>query len=453
MKASQPYPSKPYRIVGAEQVNGLREGELAGLLAGHGQLVLPMLELIVNAQKTVDEVIDHVGREVIGGLLEASARQVAGTAHRGKADGDPDGVHRFGSQDGVAALGDRKLRVRKPRLRRKAGLNANGTARASKEVEVPAYAAMREHPGAGEHMLRLLSRGVSTRDYKAAIRDMAGTLGVSKSVVSREFIERTETAHDEVMARRFDGEGGESGIDIVAIYIDGKLFGEHHAITALGIDASGNKHVLGVVHGGSENAQAVKTLLTSLVERGIKPEVPRLFIIDGSKAIRSAIDEVFGSESRVQRCVVHKVRNVQDQLPKDKRPYAKIIIGAAVKMAPDQGLAKLRTYAKELEVTHPDAAASLREGLDDLFTVARLGLPEALAKSLRSTNPIESPHGLIARYSRRVKNWSSPGMVLRWHCAACLDAETRMNKVHGALHLDLLRNALRPNLAQQRKTA
>jgi transposase-like protein len=436
--------------VGTQQVGGLSEGELSGLLAGQGQLMLPMLEMILSARKTVEHVIDQVGREIIGALLEASAREVAGAAHRGKADPDPDGVHRFGSQEGVVPLGDRKLRVRKPRLRRKAGVNADGTKRACKEVDVPAYAAMREHPDAGEHMHRLLSRGVSTRDYKAAIREMAGTLGVSKSVVSREFIERTETAHDQVMARRFDGEGG---IDILAIYIDGKIFGTHHAITALGIDAQGNKHVLGVVHGGSENAEAVGKLLTGLVERGIKPTTARLFIIDGSKAIRSAINEVFGSESPVQRCGIHKVRNVQDQLPQDKRPYAKMVITAALKMGPEQGLNKLRTYAKELDVTHPDAAASLREGMEDLFTVARLGVPEALARSLRSTNPIESPQGLIARYSRRVKNWSSPGMVLRWHCAACLDAEERMNKVHGAKHLDILRNALRPTLAHQRMSA
>lgn len=442
MKASQ-----PYRIVGTEQVQTLKEGGLAGLLAEQGQLVLPMLELIVNARKTVDEVIDRVGREVIGGILEASARQVAGAPHRGKADKDPDGVHRFGHQQGVAPLGDRTLHVRRPRLRRKAGTNPDGTKRPSVEVEVPAYAALRDHPGAGEHMLRLLSRGVSTRDYKTAIRDVADTLGVSKSVVSREFIERTETAHDQIMARRFDD------VDILVIYIDGKIFGKHHAITALGIDAQGNKHVLGVVHGGSENAEAVKKLLTGLVERGIKPEVPRLFVIDGSKAIRAAINEVFGSESPVQRCGIHKVRNVQDQLPKDKKPYANMVITAALKMPADKGLAKLKTYAKELEVGHPDAAASLREGMDDLFTVSRLGLPELLAKSLRSTNPIESPQGLIARFTRRVKNWSSPGMVLRWHSAACLDAENRMNKIAGAKHLDDLKHALRPQLAHARKSA
>lgn len=439
---------QPYRVVGTEQA--LHGGDLAGLLAEQGQLLLPIMELILNGQRVVDEVIDQMGRGVIGGLLELSAREVAGAPHRGKTDARADaggGVHRFGYQDGVVALSDRRLRVKKPRLRTRAKKGADGTPGASREVPVPAYAALRDHPGAGEHVLRLLARGVSTRDYRSALRDMAGTLGVSKSSVSREFIERTETAHDELMARRFDEE------DILAIYVDGKLFGEHHAITALGINARGDKLVLGVVHGGSENAQAVKELLVSLVQRGIRPEEPRLFIIDGSRAIRAAIAEVFGSSSPVQRCVVHKVRNVQEQLPKEKRAYAKMVINAAVKLPADKGVAKLRAYAKELEVSHADAAASLREGMDDLFTVSRLGLPETLARVLRSTNPIESPQGLIARFSRRVKNWSSPGMVLRWHAAACLDAEQRMHRVFGARHLGLLRQALRPQQAQTRRSA
>lgn len=447
MKANEAYPKASPRIVSAE--HALKEGVLSGMLAERGQLLLPVMELIVSGRKAVDELIDHMGREVIGGLLELSAREVAGAPRRGKADDDPGtgGVHRFGYQEGVVPLSDRSLRVRKPRLRTKRAARGGGPAEPSKEVPIPAYDALRSHPGAGEHVLRLLARGVSTRDYGSAIRGMAGTLGVSKSSVSREFIERTETAHDELMARRFDDE------DILAVYIDGKVFGAHHAITALGITAQGIKRVLGVVHGGSENAQAVKTLLTSLVERGVRPDVPRLFIIDGSKAIRSAIHEVFGSESPVQRCVVHKVRNVREQLPKEKRAYAKMLITAAVKMPAEKGLAKLKAYAKELEVSHADAAASLREGMEDLFTVSRLNLPETLARSLRSTNPIESPQGLIARFSRRVKNWSSPGMVLRWHAAACLDAEERMHKVFGARHLDLLRHALRPQHAHQRRTA
>lgn len=430
-----------YAIVGSEEA--LEDGELAAVLADQGQLLLPVVDLLMSGRVLIDEAVDKIGREAIQAILELSARGVAGKPQRGKRDEkNPDAPHRFGYQKGVVRLQERTLRVRKPRLRTRPGPDGR-----SREAPVPVYEVLRDNPEAGAHVLRLLSRGVSTRDYQSALRDMAGTLGVSKSSVSREFIERTETAHDEVMARRFDE------ADILVIYLDGQLFGDHHAITALGIDSTGKKHVLGVVHGGSENAQAVKKLLASLVERGIRPDVPRLFVIDGSKAIRSAINEIFGSENPVQRCVAHKVRNVQAQVPKEKQPYVKMLINAAVKMAPDKGLAKLNEYAKELEVSHPDAAASLREGINDLFTVSRLGVPEQLARSLRTTNPIESPQGLIKRFTGRVKNWSSADMVLRWQSAACLDAEKRMRRIMGYKHLDVLKHTLRPHHAQTRMSA
>jgi putative transposase len=429
-----------YRVIGREEA--LDEGQLAELLADQGQLLLPVLDLIVNGRVMIDGVIDQIGRGMLQAILELSARQVAGRPHRGKPDETPDAPHRFGYQRGVVKLSERDLRVRKPRLRTRPGAG-----RPSREVPVPAYELLRQHPGAGAHVLRLLTRGVSTRDYKTALREIAGTVGVSKSSVSREFIERTEKAHDELMARQFND------VDILVIYIDGQLFGQHHALTALGVDSAGKKHVLGVVHGGSENAAAVKRLLKSLVDRGIDPNVPRLFVIDGSKAIRAAVNEVFGSTSPVQRCVVHKVRNVQDELPEEKKAYAKMVINAAVKMSPAEGLAKLKAYAKELDVSHPGAAASLREGMDDLFTVSRLNLPDLLARSLRTTNPIESPQGLIARFTGRVKTWQTPQMVLRWQSAACLDAEQRMHRIAGHKHLELLKHALRPHAAQQRRSA
>jgi putative transposase len=432
-----------YRVVAREQA--LDEGRLGELLADQGQLLLPVMELIVSGQAMIDGVVDQIGRGMIQAILELSARDVAGRPHRGKPDDTPDAPHRFGYQRGVVKLSDRNLQVRKPRLRTRPGAG-----KSSREVPVPAYELLREHPDAGEHVLRLLARGVSTRDYRTALREIAGTVGVSKSSVSREFIERTEKAHDELMARRFDEEGG---VDIMVIYIDGQLFGQHHAITALGIDSTGKKHILGVVHGGSENAAAVKRLLHSLVERGLSPDVPRLFVIDGSKAIRAAITEVFGSDSPVQRCVAHKVRNVQDELPEEKKAYAKMLINAAVKMAPGEGLPKLKAYAKELDVAHPGAAASLREGMEDLFTVSRLNLPDLLARSLRTTNVIESPQGLITRFTGRVKNWQTAEMVLRWQSAACLDAEQRMHRIAGYKHMDLLKHALRPGAARQRRSA
>lgn len=420
------------------------EASLSAMLAKDGQTLLPILELIVSGRTMIDEVIGDIGRATIGALLELSAREVAGAPAPGRRDADParGGVHRFGYQEGVVPLGDRTLRVRKPRLRTRA---APGTP--SREAAVPAYETLKSDPRAGARVMALLSRGVSTRDYAKAIPEMAGTLGVSKSSVSREFIERTETAHDELMTRRFDH------AIFPVILIDGKLFGEHHLITALGIDDAGAKHILGIAHGASENAEVVKELLRSLVERGVKPGPVRLFIVDGSKAIRSAISEVFGSENPVQRCVAHKVRNVQDQLPREQRKYAKMVITAAVRMEPAKGIEKLRAYAKELGERWPGAAASLREGLDDLFTVSRLRLPELLAAALRTTNIIESGQSLIGKFTGRVKNWKTPGMALRWHAAACLDAEKRMKRIRGSKHLALLGAALGTTLEKIRKVA
>jgi putative transposase len=432
--------TEPYRVIDAEQA--LDDGALTAMLARDGQTLLPILDLILHGRAVVDDVIDVIGRSTIQGLLEVSAREQAGPPHPGKPDPAPGRgrILRFGYQEGVVGLSDRALRVRKPRLRTKGSPGAPGH-----EVPVPAYQRLRENPRAGEQIAHLLASGVSTRDYKTAIKAMAGTLGVSKSAVSREFIERTETAHDELMARRFDG------VNILVILLDGKLFGDHHALTALGIDDTGAKHVLGVVHGASENAQAAKELLRGLVERGVKPGLKRLFIVDGSKALRGAIHEVYGSENPVQRCVVHKVRNVQDQLPKERRAYAKMVIAGAVRMEPAKGLARLKAWAQELDESYPQAAASLREGMDELFTVARLGLPDLLAASLRSTNLIESPHGLIGRYTGRVKNWKTAGMVLRWHSAACLDAEKRMKRLRGYKDLDLLEQKLRQGSTELRK--
>jgi putative transposase len=431
--------SPSYRI---EDRHALDEESLSAALAENQQLLLPILGLFTEGKAMLDEVIHKLARSTIGAFLELSAREVAGEPRPGKPDPGKGGIYRYGYQDGVVPLGSRKVRIRKPRLRTRATPD-----RPSREEPVPLYQKLREDPRAGEHVLRLMSRGVSTRDYGGALEEMAGTLGVSKSAVSREFIERTETAHDELMARRFDEE------DILVIYIDGKLFGDHHAITALGINARGEKRVLGVVHGASENAAAVKELLRGMVERGIQPGPARLFIIDGSRAIRAAINEVYGSENPVQRCTVHKVRNVQDQLPEEKKRYAKMVIDAAARMPAEKGLAKLTGYADELEEQYPQAAASLREGLDELFTVSRLDLPELLANSLRSTNVIESPQGLISKYTGRVKNWKTPQMVLRWHAAACLDAEKRMKRVKGYADLALLEHKLRSRQQKLRKVA
>ena len=235
-------------------------------------------------------------------------------------------------------------------------------------MEVPAYAAMQADPGLGERMLDLLMRGVSTRNYAAVLPELAETVGVSKSAVSRQSIEAAEAELRRLCERRFDD------IDLLILYLDGLRFGEHHVIVAVGVDAQGQKHVVGLRSGATENATVVTALLEDLVERGVHPGRRRLFVIDGSKALRAAIDRVFGADNPVQRCRNHKVKNVMDHLPEELRAPVKATMQAAWRLEPKEGTQRLRKQARWLEVEHPDAAASLLEGLEEIFTVNRLGL-------------------------------------------------------------------------------
>lgn len=419
-----------YRIVGKKEVQDgtIDRRELAAALARDGQLLVPILELVTSARGVVDEAIDVMGRATIEAVLELSARQVAGEPHRGRraSKAAHAGITRHGHQRGVVKLSDRTLRVDKPRLRNTGG-----------EVPIPAYQAMREHPGAGAKMLDTLLKGVSTRNYKGIIREMAGTTGVSRASVSREFVEASEKTLDALLARRFDH------LTILAVYIDGVILGTHHVLTALGVDAEGKKHVLGMREGASENAAVVKGLLEDLVERGITPGVKRLFIIDGSKALRAGIDAVYGADQPVQRCRIHKIRNVQDHLPEGKARYATLVLRAAFKMEDHvKAMGKIKELATELEDEWPSASGSLLEGLGELFTVNRLGLPSSLRRSLATTNIIESPQATVRRLTHKVDRWRDGTMALRWAAASFVEAEKTMRRVGGHAQLWMLRAAL-----------
>ena len=410
-----------YKVVGREQV--LNSRELAAALAKDGQALLPIVELITNGQAVVDEAIDVMGRATIEAVLELSAAQIAGDPHQGKKG---NGIARHGRQRGVVKLSDRTLRVGRPRLR-----DGDG------EVAIPAYAALREHPGAGAKMMDTLLKGVSTRHYQGVIRQMAHTAGVSKSAVSREFVEQSEKSLEALQARRFDDR------TILAIYIDGIDLSGHHVLTALGVDEAGGKHVLGMREGASENAAVVKALLEDLVERGIAPGVRRLFIIDGSKALRAGIAAVYGSDQPVQRCRIHKIRNVQGHLPDPKARYASLVLRAAFKMEDHaKAMGKIRDLARELEQEWPSASSSLLEGLEEMFTVNRLGLPPSLRRCLATTNIIESPQSTVRRLTHKVDRWRDGGMALRWAAASFLEAEKTMRKIGGCQQVWMLAAAL-----------
>lgn len=406
---------------------------LAEFLSKDGQLLLPLLELIEKAEGAVDELIDVAGRATIEAVLTLSAQQVAGSKHPGQANGE---IRWHGRQGGIVALSDRKLRVTKPRLRRKG--KGKG-----QEVEIPVYEALQSNSRLGKRLLEILMRGVSTRNYKEVLPTMAESVGMSKSAVSREFQEASEQALKELCERRFEEQ------DILIVYLDGLIFGGHHVLVALGVDAQGIKHVLGLAEGGSENATVAKGLLEDLVQRGVQPGRRRLFVIDGSKALRSAIDAVYGKENPVQRCRNHKVRNVLGYLPEPLRDQVGAAMKAAYRLDADAGMAQLEKQAQWLDTQHPDAAASLREGLAETFTVNRLGLPASLRRCLGTTNVIESPNGTVRQKIGRVRRWRDGAMVLRWAASAFLASEKSFRRLMGCQQLWMLEAWLNDSQAKE----
>ena len=393
------------------------EQRLTEFLSKNGQSLLPMVDLIEECQWACDELIAVTGRAALQAVLHLSAEHVAGGPPQcGKRRAGE--VVFYGQQPGMVMLSDRKLRVERPRLRSK------GHGR-SQEVEIPAYAAMHNQPRLGARMLDILMRGVSTRQYQSVIPEMADTVGVSKSSVSRQTIEASEAEMEGLLNRRFDE------VKLIIIYIDGMAFGDHVMIGAVGVDTDGNKHVLAIREGATENATVAKELLEDLVTRGVKPEHKRLFVIDGSKALRTAINSVFGSHQPVQRCRAHKLRNILDHLPKDQKDQVKSVLRAAWKMDAKGGMARLKKLAEWLEREYPSAAASLLEGLEECFTINRLDVPPSLHRCLATTNLIESPHSGVRLRTRRVCRWRDSGMVKRWMAAAFLRTEKNFRKIMG----------------------
>jgi putative transposase len=424
-----------------EVADGRDKRAIAEFLKQEGQFLLPMVELVETAELAIDEVIEVMGRATVEAVLEMSAEGVAGPKQSGRARGSGDATW-YGRQGGQVYLSDRKVRIERPRLRRR-GSGAGG------EVEVPAYTAMRRPGALADRMLEILMAGVSTRKYSRVIPEIADTVGVSKSAVSRETIEASERVLEELMERRLDA------WDLLVIYVDGIQFGAHHVIAAVGVDSDGTKHVLGMREGASENAEVTKALLEDLVERGLDPERRRLFVIDGSKALRKAIDQVFGRANPVQRCRNHKIRNVVGHLPKDQHNQVRAAMRAAWKLDAREGEQKLEQLACWLERDHPSAAASLREGLSEMFTINRLSLPPRLRKCLGTTNLIDSTHSGARQKTRRVTNWKNGAMALRWAAASFVETEKNYRRIIGYDQLWMLRAHLddREPVAEMKKAS
>lgn len=290
--------------------------------------------------------------------------------------------------------------------------------------------------------------GLSARRYPVGLEPVgeqitAEATSTSKSAVSRRFVAATEHALADLMSADL------SGLDLVAFMVDGVHFGEHVCVVALGITIDGAKVPLAIEEGSTENATLVTSLIVGLRERGLDVTRPILAVLDGAKALRRAVKDVFDAPL-IARCQIHKIRNVKDRLPDRLRTVVERRMRAAYHAESALAAqAQLEELAAELDKTHPGAAASLREGLDETLTVLRLGVHPSLARTLHSTNPIESMIEICREHAKNVKRWRDGQMALRWAAAGMIEAGTQFRRVNGHQHLPALRAALEAELAKQ----
>ncbi len=338
---------------------------------------------------------------------------------------------RSGSAPSQVTLGGALIEVQRLRVRGPEG-----------EVRLESFEWAASRDAMDRHTMEAIASGVSTRNYVRTLDTAvpgAERGSASKSSVSRRFKALSAKQMEKFLSSSLEGE------DVRAVYVDAKHFRDHCILIALGVLSSGRKLVLGLREGSTENTTVVRSLLADLIDRGLSTERPLLFVIDGSKALRRAIRDVFGDTATVQRCQVHKLRNVEDHLPEGKRASTRRAIRKAwASKSAKTALKRLRQIASHLDREHPGAAASLREGMEETVTVLSLGLTGALQRTMRSTNPIESLNGSVQRYTRNVKRWRGGAMIQRWVGAALVDAQSRFHRVSGYRDIPKLTQALEP---------
>lgn len=391
------------------------------------QISLPMQEVLADVRHAFVGLCIDAGRQVLMSMMETDRVSLCG------AKGVPD-PHRLAVRGGhtraQVVLGGQRIGVRRPRARHL----LDG------ELALPSYAWASASDPLDDATLAAIAAGVSTRRYASTQDKLAApevAIAVSKSAVSRRFVSLSQEQLQQWLERRFDD------LDLPVVMIDGIHFRDRVVLLAMGIDAQGTKHLLGVHEGSTEATRVVRQMLSDLIERGLHASRRRLWVIDGGKALRRAIGELFGQHAMIQRCQEHKRRNVIEHLPEAMHAGVNRALREAWDCA-DATLARkqLERLAGSLKRQHPGAAASLREGMDETLSAQQLGITGALYRTLRTTNPIENLNGLVARYTRNVKNWKDGSMLLRWIASALSDASGRFRRLRGHAALPVLLRAL-----------
>ena len=406
--------------------------------------VPPLSDAYKDLRVSVDRFCLLAGIEALAEMLAADAEAVCGPRHARTAERRG---HRWGTTTSELAFQGARVKLERPRVREPGG----------GELSFPSFELMSDPELPHAWAMNLMVMNVSTRKYGRAVRlpaDAGGDLpsaagdGSSKSAVSRRFVALTRSKLKAWLASRLEE------LDLLVVQIDGLHVGDHVMVAAIGIDAGGEKHVLGLAEGATENTATVQALLDNLIDRGLDPERPRLYIVDGAKALSKAIRRSFGHAALIQRCQVHKGRNITDRL--DESLHAGV--RKALRQAWDQGDADkaerlLRNLARRLEHDAPGVSATILEGLDEILTVIRLGLPPELRRALACTNAIENALGTVRTVQRNVKRWRNAEMALRWTAAGLLEAKKTFRRLKAYRQLPVLDAALRDAVEKAKRKA
>lgn len=398
------------------------------------QLSLKVGEVVVDVGADFRELIFTGGLAIAEALFREELERVCGPRYARKGEVL---ASRWGHQRGEVVLGGRKVQLDHPRARSR-----------GKELILPAYAQLQQEDALDDRALEQMLVGVSTRKYQRSLEPVIPTLnefGTSKSAVSRRFVAKTAAQLEAALAKPLDG------IDWAALMIDGIEFHEHVIVVVLGVDVTGKKHILSFRQGSTENGTLCRELLSGVVARGVPADRSILVGIDGGKGLRKAVNEVFGNFAVVQRCQVHKKRNVLDQLPDELRVQVRTAMNQAyAALSYETALRQLQNQVRVLGKEHPGAADSLREGLHETLAVKKLGLTGALAKTLETTNPIENVNSGIRRVGGRVKRCRNGGMALRWVATGALEHATKFRRLKGHKDMPKLVAALRARDAEMK---
>lgn len=398
-------------------------------------LPLPLVEVWEELQARVEQLAGEAGLKILHGILEEEVTQRVGPPHR---PAPASGAVRWGRQPGYVVFGGQKINLERPRVRTRSG----------EEVELDSYGKLQQDGRMQRAVAERVVCGLSTRQYRRAVHSVLEGYGIRKSSVSRHFVRATAQQLEQLCEKQL------GALNLVALLIDGIQFAGQTLIVALGVEENGSKHVLGLWQGATENATVCKALLEDLVARGLDPQRRYLFVLDGSKALRAAVDKVFGSNLEVQRCQLHKRRNVKDHLPEGCRAdYDRQLRNAYAMTRYEDAKAALEKIFRQLERINPSAARSLEEGMEETLTLHRLGVGPLLRRSLSTTNIIESCLNTVRDVARNVKRWQGGDHIARWTAAGVLEAEKKFRKVKGYRELKELAEKLNPGLHSQAQVA